>query len=503
MNLFKKDPIPKLIRLELIFQFIQEPAFIVNREGKLIECNENGYDLINPSRIPESNPEILQLLPTLRNLTEWRMLLAASENNSTAILLKLNTQETEATLISSGKEMSLSGLIIISDSKRKKSDPGNEAIRLAENIGKNMLGKRKEGIQDSLMEIGEHLHASRMSVLQLNRSQNHDKVVFDRIFTWIQDQDTFVPLLDPFVFDLENSTLKQALLKLHSGKMTEIPGFISDSTLSPESSKTLLVPILIDNQFQGALAAEILRESPTIAEEDLFPLRLLSCAMGLWMDRVQEVSQQTILLKEKEAILAELHHRSKNNLAILSGFLDLFNESSKPLTAKELIRNMRERIQALALIYEVLSSSSDLTQLSIQKYLELLAFRIESSLNENWKVKKIIQAGNLSFCDINQMITVGLLINEIYLNAYHHGLKSAVEPQLIVDVNLKEDTLEIHIQDNGPGLPEGWNQDSLPDSLGFTIIKGLNKQLKSTFEIDSTKGCAFLLKIKGLSIARQ
>jgi two-component sensor histidine kinase len=500
MNLIRKTPVPQAIELEIIFPYIEDAAFIYDREGRLVIGNEKGYTLINPTRSLDFNLNIIDLSPTLKDLNEWRMLLSAPVKMSQTIQIKLNAQAAEATLISAGKEASLCGLIILSERKINPFDLGKEAIRIAENIGKNMVQKRKEGIQDSLLEIGEYLQAKRLSVLQLNRSQKHSKVVFDQIFTWVEGQHNSLPIIDTVVFDLKEDHLKEAITRLHSGKITELEGFISEPTASPLSGKTILIPILIDEQFKGALVAEISAENFNLPEIALFPLRLLSCAMGLWIDRGQEVSQQTILLKEKETILAELHHRSKNNLAILSGFLDLFEESNRALTAKELSRNMRERIQALALIYEVLSSSSDLTQLSIQKYLELLAFRIESSLGESRKVKKRIQAENLHFRDINQMITVGLLINEIYLNAYHHGLQSVADPQLTSEVRLIQDTLEIHIQDNGPGLPKNWDSDSLPDSIGFTIIKGLSKQLKSTLEVDSTNGCSILLKIKGLDI---
>ncbi len=503
MKLFDNDSLPKRINIELIFNYIQEPAFIFNREGTLIECNESGYNVINPSRNPAYNPEILNLLPTLPNLTEWRMLLAASENTSTEILLKLNDFSTEATLISSGKGMTLSGLIILPSTKPRQWDAGKEAIRIAENIGKNMLKKRKEDIQDSLMKIGEYFHANKMSVLQLNLSQNQDKVVFDPIFVWSKIQNISLPTIEPIELNLKDQGLSQAFGILNSGKMAEIPGFISDSRISSQSSKTLMIPILIKGQFRGAVSAEIYGENVTLSEEELFPLKLLSTAVSLWMDSTQEGSQQTTWLKEKETILAGLQHRFKNNLAILSGFLDLFDESNRPLTTKELSQYMRERIQALALVYEATSNSSGLTQLSLQKYLELLTYRIEISACQNRKVSKIIEAENILLCDINQMITVGLLMNEIFLNAYYHGLKFATNPQLNVKVKRVEDVLEIHIQDNGPGLPDSWDENSLPDTMGFTIIKGLSKQLKSTFEVDSSNGCSFLLKIKHLILEKQ
>jgi two-component sensor histidine kinase len=502
MKLLDENSLPKLIKIELIFKYIQEPAFIFNREGILIDCNENGYEVINPSRNPDYNPEILNISPTLRNLTEWRQLLAASENTSTEINLRLNGFPTEATLISTGKGVSVIGLIILPSTKPKLLDAGKEAIRIAENIRKNMLGKRKEDIQESLMKTGEYFHANKLSVLQLNLSQNQNKVVFDQIFTWSQNQDIYPPTVDNIEFNLEDQSLNKAFLKLNSGNMAEIPGFISDSRKSSLSGKTLMIPILIENQFQGALSAEINTENLTLSEEEFFLLKLLSCAVSLWMDRTQEVSQQITWVKEKETLLSGLQHRFKNNLAILSGFLDLFDEYNRPATTKELTLYVRERIQALALVYEATSNSSGLTKLALQKYLELLAFRIESSYCQNGEVTKIIHAENILLCDINQMITVGLLLNEIFLNAYQHGLKFSADPQLNVQVKLIEDILEIHIQDNGPGLPENWDENSLPDTLGFTIIKGLSKQLKSSFEVNSSNGCSFLLKFKNLIIEK-
>lgn len=500
MNFLKKERPQTLVNIDTIFPYIQEPAIIVNREGKSTLGNEGALNLFNitPQDLPKLN--VLNLIPTLRNLDEWRMLLTAPGVSSKSVAVNIVGEPMNATLIPSGKDMTLSGILIFHANLTSKKELSQEAMKIAENIGKNILSQKKHGIQESLKEIGEFLSAERLSVLQLNRIQNHDNVVFDTQFQWDVIQKEFIPIIDKVIFNLSDPLVRNGLQKLQSGKMIELPERMDELQPITPKAKTYLFPIMLDEIFQGALLLEKSGDSDPLSESDLFPIKLLSCAMGLWIDRVQEVSQQSKLIQEKETILAELHHRSKNNLAILAGFLDLFEDSHKVMTTKELSRNIRERIQALALIYEVLSSSSELSKLSIQQYLELLVFRIESSLSDNRRISKTIRAGTLYFREVDQMITVGLLINEICLNAYHHGLKEVINPQFAIEVRLNEDTLVCRISDNGPGLPENWNTETLPNTLGFTIIKGLCNQLKSSYQIESNPGCTFILEIKGLDI---
>lgn len=500
MNFFKKAPPQTLVNIDTVFPFIQEAAVLINREGKLILINEKASDLFNRESLEFTKIGILDLIPSLRNTDEWRMILNAPDVSAKSVTVKISEEYKEATLIPAGREMNLSALLIFHPNVNLRKEATQQVMRITENIGKNMLSQKQQGIQESLKEIGEFLNAERLSVLKLHPTQNHDKVVFDSIFVWVQDQNVFFPIVDKIVFNLSDPKVRDGLQKLQSGKITELPGITAESNTIPQTGNTLLLPIMLQDQFLGALSLEMTSHSDPLQEFDLFPLKLLSCAIGLWMDRVQEVSEQTILIQEKEAILGELHHRSKNNLAILAGFIDLFENSPGAMTTREFSRNIRDRIQALALIYEVLSSSSELSKLSIQKYLEMLVFRIESSLVNNRRINKIIRAGSLYFRDIDQMITVGLLINEICLNAYHHGLGEAENPQFVIEVNYQDEVLICKISDNGPGLPENWDAQSLPNTLGFTIIKGLINQLKSSYQILPGPGCTFLLKIKGLEI---
>lgn len=496
----KKEHRQSLVNIDTIFPYIQEAAILIDRDGKSILGNEAALNLINTTQQDLPNLNILEIIPTLRNIDEWRMLLTAPGVSSKSVAVKIKEKPMHATLIPTGKDMTLSGLLIFQPSLPNKKDSIQMAMKVAENIGKNILSQKKHGIQDSLQEICEFLNADRLSVLQLNRFQNHDNVVFDNQFQWEQNHNGFIPIVDKVVFNLSDPTIRDGLQKLQTGKIIELPGITADPHSINPKGKILLFPIMLDETFQGALLLEISNDIKPLSESNIFPLKLLSCAMGLWIDRIQEVSQQHLLIQEKETILAELHHRSKNNLAILAGFLDLFEDSPNEMTTKELSRNIRERIQALALIYEVLSSSSELSKLSIQQYLELLVFRIESSLPDYRRVSKTIRAGTLYFREVDQMITVGLLINEICLNAFHHGLKDAINPEFAIDVRLNNETLICRIRDNGPGLPENWNTETLPNTLGFTIIKGLCSQLKSNYHIESKSGCTFLLEIKGLDI---
>lgn len=67
-------------------------------------------------------------------------------------------------------------------------------------------------------------------------------------------------------------------------------------------------------------------------------------------------------LDEKDALLREVHHRVKNNLQIVTSFLNLQSKSTKDAAAREVLMEARVRVRALALVHRYLYESGDVRQ---------------------------------------------------------------------------------------------------------------------------------------------
>ena len=209
-------------------------------------------------------------------------------------------------------------------------------------------------------------------------------------------------------------------------------------------------------------------------------------------------------LKEKETLLAEVHHRVKNNLAVVSGMMQLqaFEEEDEDLRAK--LFDSVARIQTMASIHELLYKSNSFSNLRLDENIKKLISNITDTFHsaDNIDISYELEPVNLN---VNQAIPCSLIINEVVTNALKHAFEDAGTICLV----LFEEQNQIHltITDNGRGLPDDYKNLIHKGSLGFKLIDTLSKQLDTSCTFNSDKnGTEFSLifdraKIKGIGSA--
>lgn len=198
-------------------------------------------------------------------------------------------------------------------------------------------------------------------------------------------------------------------------------------------------------------------------------------------DRKKAEKKIRASLKEKEVMLAEIHHRVKNNLAVISGLLQLQSYKTKNEHVEKALSDSQMRIQSIALVHEMLYESESLAYIKYDKYINDLLQAISSMhMNEGRNIELISEVEPISL-SINQAIPCSLLVNELIVNAFKHAFGDQKEGQVKVRVIKKGDKIIITISDNGGGFEIEKFSDS--DSLGATLIKTLTAQLNGEFEI--------------------
>ena len=200
-------------------------------------------------------------------------------------------------------------------------------------------------------------------------------------------------------------------------------------------------------------------------------------------------------LKEKETLLSEIHHRVKNNLAIISGLLQMqaFNTEDEQLLEK--LYESQSRIQSIAMVHEKLYESDSFSDIAIDQYIDDLLNVIMSSITDHdkrIKVEKEVEAISLN---VSQAIPCGLLLNELITNSYKHAFPDRDEGLIRITLVVDNGNVELKVQDNGVGLPEDFDIES-QSTLGITLIKTLVQQLEGKLEVASEGGAVFSLKFE-------
>ncbi len=216
-----------------------------------------------------------------------------------------------------------------------------------------------------------------------------------------------------------------------------------------------------------------------LKERNRYALRLLE------KEEAEKTIRQT--LTEKDMLLAELHHRVKNNLAVIIGLFNLKIDSVHSEEAKDILNESKDIIRSMALIHNKLYKSNSFSEIDFNEYILDLVSEIKLSypkLSKNISIETDISQASLS---INEAVPCGLILNEVITNCYKHAFKNRVDGKIIITLKAS-DNITLIVKDNGNGLPENINES---DSFGMTVIRALCEQLDSSFSFKNNNGAEF------------
>lgn len=209
-------------------------------------------------------------------------------------------------------------------------------------------------------------------------------------------------------------------------------------------------------------------------------------------DRKKVLEALDTSLKEKEMLLAEIHHRVKNNLSIVSSLVELQKNKSITSNDGDGLDEIQSRIKSIALVHEKLYQNETFAQVDIADYIEDLVDMIYKTFDSN--LKKITLRKNLDSITLNikKAVPLGLICNEMINNCYKYAFEGRKKGEIHVNLQVNEDKVHFSIADDGVGLPDNF-EELKRKSLGMTLIQVLTKQLNGRLEYSSDNGACFAI----------
>jgi hypothetical protein len=222
--------------------------------------------------------------------------------------------------------------------------------------------------------------------------------------------------------------------------------------------------------------------------ESLFiPIRnddnVVTRVMGITQDVTDRKQSEAFVensLREKTTLLAEIHHRVKNNLAIVSGLLELQKGEVDDDRLTAIFDQSINRIISIAMVHELMYNTQDLSSINVQAYLEKLVPAISATMQnrlQNVDIDIDIEEYRLN---INQAIPLGLLLNELITNSFKYAFKNRENNRISIRLVVQNETLNVVYADNGPGFPEDIDFEK-PKNLGLNLIHAQLQQLDATY----------------------
>ena len=198
-------------------------------------------------------------------------------------------------------------------------------------------------------------------------------------------------------------------------------------------------------------------------------------------------------LKEKETLLSEIHHRVKNNLAVVASMMQMQAHITDDETLSLNLIDSVLRIKSMANIHEHLYQSKSFVDINFSENVKALVSNILDTMQLNTDIDLDFSCDDV-LLNVSQAIPCSLIVNEVITNSIKHAFTNRAHGEIAIQLTQKGDQINLKIMDNGVGLPPGFSIES-SQSLGLQLIRTLSEQLKAEYGfLPDKSGCTFQLQ---------
>jgi len=197
--------------------------------------------------------------------------------------------------------------------------------------------------------------------------------------------------------------------------------------------------------------------------------------------------------EENLVLMGEIHHRVKNNLAIIDGIFELKKAQVSDVNSKQLISEMQLRVKSIALVHQKLYNAIDFSTIPFNDYImEMASYYKKLYSTDSYTDVSFDYRIDKSIClDISRSISLGLLISELVSNSLKYGTVDG-KVRILIELAYFEGEMRLVYEDTGPGMPKNMDE-SRPGGFGFKLMDSLQKQLKGVATIQNTKNFCYIL----------
>src|SRR6056297_2034486 len=303
--------------------------------------------------------------------------------------------------------------------------------------------------EDSEIDGGVGLVEDISERVSLNRSLTKFRLGIDRSSNpvYITDQDGYIQYANPAFEKQYGFSVDEVIGKtpriLKSGAQSHV---FYESFWETIQSGVSSEGEIVNRTKDGDLVTVHYSTNPII-DDDGHHLGYISIQDNI-TSRVEMENKIRRSLKEKNVMLAEIHHRVKNNLAIVSGLLELETHDRDDEQTIEFIRKSQTRIKSMAIVHEKMYQSHNLSSVNLNEYVEELTETIRINwLNNSGDVTFDLSIGDVDI-NINQAIPLSLIIHELITNAIKHAFGLRQQGRVSVSINEASGCITLSVSDD-------------------------------------------------------
>ena len=198
------------------------------------------------------------------------------------------------------------------------------------------------------------------------------------------------------------------------------------------------------------------------------------------LDRAKESAERNALL------LREVHHRVKNNLAIVLSMMNRAVRDTRESTARDQLQRVAAQVSGIATLYDQMQGVKAGDAIEINEIL----VRVCEALQSSTSCRVDFVRGRPIDCSADRATSLLIVVNELVTNAIKHAAGrvtvtcSEPEPRVI----------ELTVSDDGDGLPPGFDIADNP-GFGLRLVCHLIRSSEGSIAVAAAKPATFTVRL--------
>jgi two-component sensor histidine kinase len=277
--------------------------------------------------------------------------------------------------------------------------------------------------------------------------------------------------------------------------VTQSEHFYGDLAKSFTTRNLICVPLINKkNEVIGVIQALNKRKEDDYKSVEIPVFQALASHITIAIERTRKIETMRDMIQQKDVMIAEIHHRVKNNLQALSGQIDQELMELDDERAKAVLKKVALRMKSMAKLHDMLCEKKVNHKIDLRSYLKELVDRIEDTMSFLLHDMEIEVSDKKIMLSQQKALLCGLILNELLINVYKHAFFEDQDKVGHIKVNLANDEglVILSVADNGIGLPEDFTLQA-KSSIGMWIVHELLQKLNAEMAVLNDPGARFTI----------
>jgi len=251
----------------------------------------------------------------------------------------------------------------------------------------------------------------------------------------------------------------------------------------------LIVPMIVNGEVAGTIGFDQYKKKEFETTKIEVIQNIANQVGRVILHKIAD-DQMRKSLEEKKILIKEIHHRIKNDLSMIDSLINLHSYKEDNEISKARFLDLKNQIHTIGIIHEKLYQHEEI--INFRDYVrDVVESLIKGFRNNNIEVTYDIPD---VYFETTISIPLGLIINELTMNALKYGFAEGGEKKysIILNRDHSKENFILKVKNTGSPFPENIDFRNT-DTLGMQLVCIFTEQLEGTVALNRTHGTEFII----------